>query len=185
MSVMSEIETHRGAWTEEAFLALPEAHRRIELLDGALLMNPSPTDRHQRLSLLLAMALERAHPPGTRVLQAVDVRVGRDRILVPDIVVVTKPLTEIKVFDASDVLLALEIVSPGSVAADRAIKPPLYAQAGIPLYVRVEQGGPVAHTFGLSTDRYLLTSSGAVLELPDPFGVAVDLAALVAADEAE
>jgi len=113
------------------------------------------------------------------------VRVGRDRILVPDIVVVTKPLSEVKVFDASDVLLALEIVSPGSVAADRAIKPPLYAQAGIPLYVRVEQGGPVAHTFVLSTDRYLPTSSGAVLDLPDPFGVAVDLAALAAADEAD
>jgi Uma2 family endonuclease len=185
VSVLAQIETHREAWTEETFLALPEDPRRIELLDGALLVSPSPTVRHQRLSLLVALALEGAHPTGTLVLQAVDVRVGRDRILVPDIVVVRWPRPGLKVVDADDVLLAVEIVSPGSVAADRAIKPPLYAQAGVPLYVRVEQAGPVAHLFELDGDRYRLTSSGPMLHLPDPFGLTIDLAALVAADEAE
>lgn len=183
MSVLSEIETHVGPWTEEAFLELPEDNRRIELLDGALLMSPSPTDRHQRLSLLLAMMFERAHPPGTRVFQAVDVRVGLDRILVPDLIVVATPTKEVKVFAPSDVLLAAEIVSPGSVAADRAIKPPLYAQAGIPVYIRIERAGPSAHVFRLNGARYDLESSGTTLLLREPFEVEVDLIELLAADE--
>jgi Uma2 family endonuclease len=89
------------------------------------------------------------------------------------------------VFPASDVLLALEIVSPGSVAADRAIKPPMYERAGIPLYVRIEQAGPTAHVFRLDGERYALESSGPVLRLGEPFGIELDLVALVEADDAE
>jgi Uma2 family endonuclease len=185
VSVLSEIEIHRGPWTEAAFLALPEDNRRIELLDGALLVSPSPTARHQRLSLLLAMAFERAHPRGTQTLFAVDVRVDRDRILVPDVVVVVKPTAEVKVFPASDVLLALEIVSPGSVAVDRAIKPPLYARAGIPVYVRIDQASPTAHVFRLHDELYVLESSGPVLRLGEPFGMELDLVAMLEADEAD
>lgn len=183
MSVLSEIETHVGPWTEEAFLALPEGNRRIELLDGALLMSPSPTDRHQWLSFLLATAFHRVCPAGTRVLQAVDVRVGVDRILVPDVVVVVKPTAEVTVFDPREVLLAVEIVSPGSVAADRAIKPPLYAQAGISTYLRIEQTGPTAHVFRRNGDRYELESFGSTLRLREPFDVELDLIALLATDD--
>lgn len=41
-------------WTEAEFLALP-ADRRVELLDGALLVSPRARLRHQRLSFRLAM----------------------------------------------------------------------------------------------------------------------------------
>jgi hypothetical protein len=40
---------HDGPWTEQDFLALPE-ERRIELLDGELLVSPAPRHAHQRLS---------------------------------------------------------------------------------------------------------------------------------------
>ncbi|MGH3764662.1 MAG: hypothetical protein ACRDS0_31815 [Pseudonocardiaceae bacterium] len=53
---------HAGPWTEQDFLALPE-DRRIELLDGELLVSPSPRRRHQRLSMWLAMARMIEGPP--------------------------------------------------------------------------------------------------------------------------
>ena len=34
--------THEGPWTERDYLTLPENNRRIELLDGGLLMSPNP-----------------------------------------------------------------------------------------------------------------------------------------------
>jgi len=42
----------------------------------------------------------------------------------------------------ADVLLAVEIVSPGSTGRDRIFKPGLFAKAGIPAYWRVELDGP-------------------------------------------
>ena len=49
--------------------------------------------------------------------------------------------------------MVVEIVSPGSVAADRAIKPRLYAEAGIAHYVRIERAGPTAIVGQLAGER--------------------------------
>ncbi len=169
-----------GPWTEAEFLALPEDLRRVQLLDGELLMSPSPSSWHQELSSRIWLALHLAHPAGLRVIEAVDVRVGPGRILVPDIVVVrAKPGQNVTMWDAADVLLALEIASPGSVAADRAIKPRLYAEAGIPLYVRVELGGPSAVVHRLAGSRYGVGTPASVLHLTEPFPAAIDLAAVM------
>ena len=53
---------HAGPWTEREYLALPEDRRRIELLDGGLLVSPAAGSRHQRLSFQLCYALGRAAP---------------------------------------------------------------------------------------------------------------------------
>jgi hypothetical protein len=42
----------------------------------------------------------------------------------------------------ADVLLAVEVVSPGSTGRDRIFKPGLFAKAGIPAFWRVELDGP-------------------------------------------
>ncbi len=171
---------HDGPWTEEDFLALPE-DRYVELLDGALLMSPYAGSRHQRLSFRLAVALESARPSGMEVLETVNVRVAPGRILIPDLVVVTRLDDDVTVFDADDVALVAEIVSPGSAATDRAIKPRLYAEAGIPHYLRVELTGPVAMPHRLHDGRYLAGAAGPVLRLDDPFPVELDLVVLLAA----
>jgi Uma2 family endonuclease len=52
--------------------------------------------------------------------------------------------------DPAEVLLAIEIVSPGSAGLDRHLKPVEYARAGIPHFWRVERDGPATvHRFGL------------------------------------
>jgi len=114
---------HVGPWTEPDYLALPKGRRRIELLDGGLLVSPAAGGRHQRLSSQLWHALGRAAPDWLEVLEAVNVRVAPDRILIPDLVVVTNPGLDLRLWDPTDVAMVVEIVSSGNAAADRAIKP--------------------------------------------------------------
>ena len=65
----------------------------------------------------------------------------------------------------------------------RAIKPRLYAEAGIPHYLRVElaSSGPVAVLHRMRGGRYVAGEAGSVLRLERPFPVEVDLAALLSA----
>jgi Uma2 family endonuclease len=180
MSIQYEQLQHEGPWTEEEFLALPE-DRYVELLDGALLMSPYAGSRHQRLSFRLWRALDDVLPAGMEVLATVNVRIAPSRILIPDLVVVTRLDDDVTVFDAADVLMVVEIVSKGSVATDRAIKPRLYAEAGIPNYLRIERAGPVALPHRLRGGAYVAGESGPVLRLTEPFPAEVDLVALLAA----
>jgi Uma2 family endonuclease len=176
---------HVGPWTEEEFLALPD-DRRIELLDGGLLVSPGPGGRHQRMSSQLWHALGRAAPDWLEVLEAINVRVGPDRILIPDLVVVTNPGLDLTVWDPADIAMIVEIVSPGCVAADRAVKPQLYAAAGIEHYLRIELGkpSPSAIVYRSQRDHYVEVASSAPgqrLRLVEPFPVELDLAAFAAA----
>jgi Uma2 family endonuclease len=184
-----DLRFHPGPWTEDDYLALPEDRARVELLDGALLVNPAPGVMHQRLSARLWLALEALRPSGMEVLEAVNVRVAPGRLLIPDLAVLRSRLDDATVVDAADVLMVTEIVSAGSVAADRAIKPRLYAAAGIRAYVRIElSGGPLrAFTCHLTDGVYAETpdsSGNPVLRLTSPFDAEVDLAALLSAERA-
>jgi Putative restriction endonuclease len=52
--------------------------------------------------------------------------------------------------EPSDILLIVEIVSPGSVELDRYLKPVEYSQANVRHFWRVERDGPATvHMFGL------------------------------------
>lgn len=119
------------------------------------------------------------------MLEAINVRVAPDRILIPDLAVVRTPGADRTVADPAEVALVVELTSPGNAVVDRAIKPELYAQAGIPHYLLIELGAapPTAVVFGLRRGRYApvrRVGPGERLRL-DPFTVDVDLAALATA----
>ncbi|MGQ0775761.1 MAG: Uma2 family endonuclease [Pseudonocardiales bacterium] len=181
---------HEGPWSEADYLALPEGRRRIELLDGGLLVNPSLGSPHQWMSSQFWLAMARAVPDGLQVLEAVNVRVAPGKILIPDLVVVSKPGADIAVWDPVDVVMAIEIVSRGSVATDRAVKPQLYAAAGIRYYLRIElcSPGPSAWQYRLVGDRYREIVHAEPLQrlrLTEPFALDLDLAALAASTRPE
>jgi hypothetical protein len=178
--------THEGPWTERDYLTLPEDNRRIELLDGGLLMSPNPANQHQRLLTRLWRALDEAIPAELEVLHTVNVRVGPGKILIPDLAVIATPGVELVVNDARAVIMVLEITSPGNVAFNRAVKPQLYAAASIPHYVRVELAERVltARVYALVEGRYVerrATGPEEPLVFVEPFPVTVDLAALATA----
>jgi Uma2 family endonuclease len=130
--------------------------------------------------------------PGTgrtswlEVLEAVNVRVAPGRILIPDLVMVTNPGLDLTIWDPAEVVMVVEIVNPGSIAADRAIKPQLYSAAGIEHYLRIELNGPGPNSmvYRLQRGRYVeitSSSSGQLLCLAQPFLVDLDLAELTTA----
>lgn len=67
-----------GGWTTDDLDAMPEDGHRRELLDGVLLMSPSPSAIHQSLVWRLAAALDASCPTEYEVNQGVEVRFGRD-----------------------------------------------------------------------------------------------------------
>jgi Uma2 family endonuclease len=183
-SALESLDLHPGPWTEDEFLAQPP-NPRVELLDGSLLVSPAGTGLHQWLSFQLCVVLNAAAPRGMRALEAVNVRVAPGRILIPDLTVLTRPDLRALRYPAAAALLVVEITSPGNAYVDRAVKPQLYAQAGIPSYLRVEleRGEPSGLVFALDGDQYVETARftpGETTRLDVPFPVEFDLAALVA-----
>jgi Uma2 family endonuclease len=64
-----------GGYTTDDLDALPEDGHRRELLDGVLLMSPSPTRLHQSIVGRLMVALEESCPPEYDVTQGVEIRI--------------------------------------------------------------------------------------------------------------
>lgn len=179
------VGVHVGPWTEEDLVGLPEDGQRYELLEGALLVNPPPGGRHQRVSLRLAGRLDSIVMAGLAVVEAMGVRVPGGSLFIPDVLVAERDAVlanDSGVLDAEVVRLVVEIVSPGSRTQDRLTKPALYAQAGIPSLWRVElDDGPAISAYQLEDGTYVEIATarpGERLELDEPFPVSLDPADL-------
>jgi Uma2 family endonuclease len=165
-AAMSDLP-HAGGWTVDDLEALPEDGIRRELLDGVLLVSPSPTDIHQIIAMRLGVALEDSCPAEFQVTQGVEVRINPRRSFIPDVLVATEEAAQrrSRVYGPHEVILAVEIVSPTSVSMDRITKPALYAAAGIPFYWRIETGD------GISVHAYKIDPEH---ETYQPFGTFTD-----------
>lgn len=177
--------THIGVWTEGDLADLPEDGVRREVLEGALIVNASPSGRHQMFAGRLARLIEDAAPPGLVVVETLGVRGSGVSVLIPDIVVADRAsvlAAESGIVDSASVVLVVEIVSPSSQSMDRLTKPALYASAGIGSFWRVElDDGPAAHTYRLVDGTYAPTGiarPGQPLRVDMPFEIAVEVADL-------
>src|SRR5438105_595977 len=82
--------------TEREFLALPESKQHIELIDGEVIVAPSATIDHQDVVKVLFVALMRwsdRHRPAYVGLSPLDVRLGRGRIVQPDLFMLLQGVT--------------------------------------------------------------------------------------------
>ena len=176
--------------TVAEFAALPEAtDGRYELQEGHVVMSPSPVPEHQVCSGELWYQLRDQAPSHLRAVQEVDVDLGLVSptrpgfVRLPDVVVATREGLDRRrreggLLRASEVVLAVEIISNGSERTDRSIKHDEYADAGIPHYWIVDiDGRPsltachLAGEFGYSD---ALPATG-VFTAEEPFPVRIDL----------
>jgi Uma2 family endonuclease len=166
-------------WTVDDLDALPEDGVRRELLDGVLLVSPSPTNVHQTITWRLAAALDRRCPEQFDVTQGVEVRLSARRSFIPDVLVTTAEAADRRPhwFPPHQVVLAVEIVSPSSEAMDRFMKPTLLAKAGVQCYWRIEiDGGIVVHTHSLDPGTELYVPTGSfrdVVEVTQPWDAVI------------
>jgi len=173
--------------TLDEYDALPEDNaRHYELLDGVLVASPRAGSFHQELAFYLMMELYRQLPREWKVIYDVEVVLRPSfppTLRAPDIVVVPaeRAKTKPKRYNASDVLLAVEVISPGSRSTDTSIKREEYAKAGIPHYWVIDLDEP------LSLTAYHLAGELGYQEAPaeskvfsvrEPFPMTIDLRAL-------
>jgi len=166
--------------------ALPEeVCRRIEIVDGGVVVSPSPARVHQRIARRLANALEAVDPSRFGVETDIDLRLRDVPLLVrrPDVVVYDASLPEDADLRPDNCLLVVEVMSPGSVTTDRADKPTEYATAGIQHFWRVENDDQTINVFRYQLDPMTRTYALAGLDkgklsIEDPIVLDLDLEVL-------
>jgi Uma2 family endonuclease len=152
---MAMPETMRR-WTREEVLGLPDDGNRYELIDGELLVSPSPRAVHQWAVLRLFERVEpyvRTHRLGATMLAPADLDFGGGELVQPDLYVVPlrpdgrRPLewTEFGI-----PMLIAEVMSPSTARHDRITKRKLFQERGVGEYWIVDTD---ARTFERWTPR--------------------------------
>lgn len=131
-------------WTIDEFLALPESHDHLEYVDGEVLLSPSPSAKHQVIVLELAGMLRswcKQNPPASLGLSPLDLRLGPNRIVQPDLFVVGEGIEHDHEGPIEAVpKLVVEVLSQHR-SYDRLTKRLMYAEAGIGEYWIVDPAG--------------------------------------------
>jgi Uma2 family endonuclease len=130
-------------WTREEVLALQDAARpgvRYELIDGELLVSPSPTTRHQLVVdafLVRLYAYCRQHGIGRAVTSPADISLERESLMQPDVFVVPAdiPLPWKGWEDVTRLLLALNVLSPSTARGDRTTKRTFFQRVGVEYWI--------------------------------------------------
>jgi Uma2 family endonuclease len=134
----------RRRWTAADVRELIDESRgwpRYELIDGELIVTPSPGWPHQ-ISTSDILPILKAYIDqqgiGVTLAAPADLELQQGTITQPDIFVVPFPTTPKTARPAKSVvdrlLLAVEVISPSSVRVDRVVKRDFYLNAGVPEY---------------------------------------------------
>lgn len=165
-------------FTLEDLRVLLRPGARIELVDGSIVMAPTPGVRHEVVAELLRRTLAPQLPGDLMCIGPIGVALG-ETVPEPDIVVFQPADVDRPRLVPDEVHIAIEIVSPGSRTNDRITKPALYAEAGIGHYWRVETSPHVSITVyvlqeGDSAYAELGTwGPGETLSLAEPFDLEI------------
>jgi Uma2 family endonuclease len=176
----------QGRWTEDDYFALPESSEIIELINGRLIVTPSPDTYHQDVSHGLLRPLDRfvrEHQLGKVYYSPVALRLWEGSIREPDLLFLrTARFGQIgKRIIEGPVDWIAEIISPGSRKTDESEKLQEYAQAGIPEYWLLDPDAKTLRVYLLrEAAAYTLVATYALgdtakSETIEGFSVAVDV----------
>lgn len=134
---------------------MPDDGHRYELIDGALVVTPAPSRRHQRAAARLYSALAAGCPADLEVLFApFDVVLADDTVVQPDLLV-----ARCGDFTDRDLpvppLLAVEILSPSTRLVDLNLKRARYEQARCPAYWVIDPEEPSVICWELRDGHYV------------------------------
>lgn len=175
-------------YTVDDLFTLPDLPPHTELIDGSLVFVSPQRHFHYAAIHLLANGLRSTLPSGLKVACEMTVVLDPRNGPEPDISVVHREAFTSQRqtrFAASDVLLAVEVVSPDSEARDQGTKPHKYAAAGIPHFWLVEMAGqddhPAVQVYERGETTGLYTLTGIYhdhLKINVPYDIDIDLTAI-------
>jgi Uma2 family endonuclease len=134
---------------------MPDDGHRYELVDGVLVVSPSPTRLHQRAVYRLWQLLNDACTPEFEVLGApFDVVLADDTVMIPDVVVARRADLTDKDLPAAPVLV-VEVLSPSTRRFDLMLKRSRFEAAGTQSYWVVDPDEPALIAWELRDGSYI------------------------------
>jgi Uma2 family endonuclease len=168
--------------TAREFAQLPESPTPIELIDGVVVMSPSPTFRHQVIADRLThdlVQIVRQDGSGIWTSSPVDLYISPNNVYQPDAMFF--PSERVPDFDTLPITaipeIAVEILSPASRSHDNIRKRSAYAERGIAEYWIVDPKSRRI-VFNVATEDRTYTSlelQGAIIPVGRFAGTILDL----------
>ncbi|MEZ4457428.1 MAG: Uma2 family endonuclease [Gemmatimonadales bacterium] len=148
-------------WTRAEVLALPDDGNRYELVDGELLVSPSPRALHQLAVSAFndrVKAYVRAHQLGTVLFSPADLDLRSEQLLQPDLFVLdTEPARPFREWaDAGIPRLVVEVLSPSTARFDRITKRRRYQRSGVATYWIVDLDARLVEVWGPESESPLM-----------------------------
>ena len=169
-------------FTVKEYMTTPD-DKRYQLLDGEMILAPSPTARHQAIAGNLFTYIRQFVTERTlgRVWFApLDVILSNHDVAQPDILFVSNSrasiVTDANIQGAPD--LVVEILSPATVGYDRGYKQLLYSRHGVREYWLVDPDGETVEILSEGNQGLAATATyhrGEVLASPVLEGMALEL----------
>ena len=132
-------------WTVEMLETLPDDGKRYEIIDGELIVSPSPRLGHQQILWKLVVLIDgyiRAHPSWLGVVAPADVVFDRTNVVEPDLFIARRDVNaKLEYIEAGSIALAIEVISPSTARQDRNAKRKLYQKFSVPQYWIVDPDG--------------------------------------------
>ncbi|PNE42704.1 Putative restriction endonuclease [Streptomyces yunnanensis] len=192
--MIAESVEHRVHWPVppqdgycvDDLFTLPDLPPHTELIDGSLIFVSPQRNFHALVLYVLEHGLRATAPDEFRVRREMTVVLDNHNAPEPDISVVRAEADaglEQTRYQARDVHLAVEVVSPDSKSRDRTTKPVKYAAAGIPNFWRIERDGSrtVVHVYELDTMTRAYVHMGVHrdrIKVDKPYAIDIDLTAI-------
>ena len=175
-----------ASWTAEMVRALPDDGNRYEVVDGRLLVTPSPSRLHQHavgeIFATLYAYLQRVGA-GVVLASPADIELDEHGLVQPDVFVeaLINGRRATHWNEGAPLLLVVEVASPSTARDDRITKRRRYQRAGIPEYWIVDPDARTIERWRPGEDRpEVLADSLRWLPTPDSEPLAIDLEALFA-----
>jgi Uma2 family endonuclease len=172
-------------YTADEVLAFPSDGNRYEVVDGELLVTPSPAQRHEIVRTRLVGKLFQYLEPYEKIAMGfaapADIIWSTHEYVQPDILVVPRNEVTGDWRDCRTLLLAIEIISPSSARGDRLKKRALYQRRGVATYWVVDPDAQLIEVWHPDDTRPEIIADVARWRLaPDLPEMVVDLAKLFA-----
>lgn len=180
---MSPIVVEKKKYTYEDYLKIPDDKGRYELVNGELLMTPSPIPNHQRISGKLEFVVRKfvtENNLGEVFYAPCDVYLDDENVVQPDLLFISKDRLNIigdkNIQSAPN--LVIEIISENSVYRDMVQKKRLYARFGVKEYWIVIPEEKEVEVYILKGEAYQLYKTYTkvdILESPSLKGLKIGL----------